>query len=125
MSLHGLTSITLGVPDVEDVSRYYEEFGLTPSGRSPDGRRRFSTVEGGEQLAITQAPRRRLLEIGVGADDPDDLDRIESNLSRLGAEFRRSGEELVVDDPHSALRVSIKIATRISQPPPKPAPING
>ena len=59
VSLHGLTSITLGVPDVETVSGYYEEFGLTPSGRSPDGRRRFSTVEGGEQLAITEAPRRR------------------------------------------------------------------
>ena len=27
MSLHGLTSITLGVPDVEAASRYYEEFG--------------------------------------------------------------------------------------------------
>jgi hypothetical protein len=27
VSLHGLTSITLGVPDVEAVSRYYEEFG--------------------------------------------------------------------------------------------------
>ncbi|HYR12640.1 MAG TPA: dioxygenase, partial [Mycobacterium sp.] len=83
---------------------------MTPSGRSPDGQqRRFATLEGGEQLAITEAARRRLLEIGVGADDPDDLDRIESNLARLGAEFRRSGEELVVHDPHSALRVSIKI----------------
>jgi hypothetical protein len=27
VSLHGSTSITLGVPDVETVSRYYEEFG--------------------------------------------------------------------------------------------------
>src|SRR6266404_5273137 len=126
VSLHGLTSITLGVPDVEAVSRYYEEFGLTPSGRSPDGQqRRFATLEGGEQLAITEAARRRLLEIGVGADDPDDLDRIESNLARLGAEFRRSGEELVVHDPHSALRVSIKIAPRIVQSPAEPEPMNG
>jgi catechol 2,3-dioxygenase-like lactoylglutathione lyase family enzyme len=125
VSLHGLTSITLGVPDVEAVSRYYEEFGLTPLGGPPDGRRRFSTVEGGEQLTITEAPRRRLLEIGVGADDRDDLGRIESNLARLDAEFRRSGEELVVDDPHSALRVSIKIAPRIVQSPAKAEPMNG
>jgi catechol 2,3-dioxygenase-like lactoylglutathione lyase family enzyme len=27
VSLHGLTSITLGVPDVEAVSRFYEAFG--------------------------------------------------------------------------------------------------
>jgi catechol 2,3-dioxygenase-like lactoylglutathione lyase family enzyme len=126
VGLHGLTSITLGVPDVEAVSRYYEEFGLAPAGRSPDGKqRRFATLEGGEQLAITDAARRRLLEIGVAADDPDDLDRIESNLARLGSEFRRSGEELVVHDPHSALRVSVRIAPRIVQSPAKPEPMNG
>ena len=27
MSLHGLTSITLGVPDVDAVASYYEDFG--------------------------------------------------------------------------------------------------
>ena len=113
VSLHGLTSITLGVPDVEAVSRYYEEFGLTPSGTSPGGRRRFSSVDGGEQLVITEAARRRLRKIGVGADDPDDLDRIESNLAELGAECSRSAEELVVHDPHSALGVSVKVAPRI------------
>ena len=126
MSLHGLTSITLGVPDVEAACGYYEEFGLAPSGVSPDGqRRRFATVEGGDQLTITEAPQRRLLEIGVGADDSDDLDRIESNLTKLGAEFRRSGDELVVHDPHSALRVSVMIAPRIVQSPAEVVPMNG
>lgn len=75
---------------------------------------RIATVEGGEQQLVTQAPRRRLLEIGVGADHPDDLDRIASNL---GAEFGRSAEELVVHDPHSALRVSTRIAPRVVQSP--------
>ena len=125
VSLHGLTSITLGVPDVEAVSGYYEEFGLTPSGTSPGGRRRFSSVDGGEQLVITEAPRRRLLEIGVGADDPDDLDRIESNLAELGADSVRSAEELVVHDPHSALEVSVKIAPRIVSSPAGQEPTNG
>jgi catechol 2,3-dioxygenase-like lactoylglutathione lyase family enzyme len=126
VSLHGLTSITLGVPDVEAACGYYEEFGLAPSGRSPNGRqRRFSTLEGGEQLVVTEAPQRRLLEIGVGADDPDDLDRIESNLARIGAQCERSGAELVVHDPHSALRVSVKVAPRIVQSPAKPEPMNG
>src|ERR1700747_2614136 len=125
VSLHGLTSVTLGVPDVEAVCGYYEEFGLTPSGRSPDGGRRFATLEGGEQLAVTEAPQRRLLEIAVGADDRDDLDRIAANLTRLGAEFRRGGEELVVHDPHSALRVSIRVAARIVESRAKQEPTNG
>jgi catechol 2,3-dioxygenase-like lactoylglutathione lyase family enzyme len=126
VSLHGLTSITLGVPDVDAASGYYEEFGLTPSGRSPDGRQRiFATVEGGEQLTISEAPQRRLLEIGVGADDPDDLDRIESNFAEIGAGFRRNGDQLVVNDRHSALRVSVKIAPRIVQSAAKQEPMNG
>jgi catechol 2,3-dioxygenase-like lactoylglutathione lyase family enzyme len=125
VGLHGLTSITLGVPDVEAACGYYEEFGLMPSGVSAGGGRRFATAEGGDQLVIARAPRRRLLEIGVGADDPDDLDRIESNLGRLGAQFERGGEVLVVDDPHSALRVSVKIAPRIVQSPAPAVPMNG
>src|SRR6185503_3552078 len=77
VSLHGLTSMTLGVPDVEAVASYYEDFG-----------------------------RRRVVEIGIGADDPDDLSRIEASLRRLGAEFERDAESLRVRDPNSALQVS-------------------
>ena len=126
MGLHGLTSITLGVPDVEAACGYYEEFGLVPSGVSGDGaRRRFATVEGGDQLILVHAPRRRLLEIGVGADDRDDLDRIESNLAGIGARCERSGEVLVVHDPHSALRVSVSVSARIVQSPAEVVPMNG
>jgi len=125
VSLNGLTSITLGVPDVEAAGRYYEEFGLTPSGTTADGRRRFATLEGGDQLVIAQASRRRLLEIGVAAEDTDDLDRIAVNLSKIGAEFNRSADELVVHDPNSALRVSVTIAPHIVQAPATQEPTNG
>ena len=125
MSLHGLTSITLGVPDVDAASRYYEDFGLTPSGTTMDDRRRFATLEGGDQLVIAQASRRRLLEIGVAAEDTDDLDRIAVNLSKVGAEFNRSADELVVHDPNSALRVSVTIAPHIVQAPATQEPTNG
>jgi catechol 2,3-dioxygenase-like lactoylglutathione lyase family enzyme len=125
VSLHGLTSITLGVPDVDAASRYYEDFGLTPSGTTLDGRRRFATLEGGDQLVIAQASRRRLLEIGVAAEDTDDLDRIAVNLSKIGAEFNRSADELVVHDPNSALRVSVTIAPHIVQAPATQEPTNG
>jgi catechol 2,3-dioxygenase-like lactoylglutathione lyase family enzyme len=125
VSLHGLTSITLGVPDVDAASRYYEDFGLTPSGTTLDGRRRFATLEGGDQLVIAQASRRRLLEIGVAAEDTDDLDRIAVNLSKIGAEFNCSADELAVHDPNSALRVSVTIAPHIVQAPATQEPTNG
>jgi hypothetical protein len=31
MALHGLSAITIGVPDVDSAISYYTEFGLTPS----------------------------------------------------------------------------------------------
>jgi catechol 2,3-dioxygenase-like lactoylglutathione lyase family enzyme len=31
MSLHGLASVTIGVPDVEVTRAYYSDFGLTTS----------------------------------------------------------------------------------------------
>ncbi|MGB8404743.1 MAG: VOC family protein [Mycobacterium sp.] len=125
MSLHGLTSITLGVPDVEAASQYYEEFGLTPTGTTPDGRRRFATLEGGDQLIIAAAPRRRLLEIGVAAENTDDLDRIAMSLTKIGAEFYRVADELTVHDPNSALQVSVTVAPHIVQTPAIQEPTNG
>jgi hypothetical protein len=57
MSLHRLTSITLGVPNVKETAAYYEEFGLAPVGEGT----RFATRDGGEQLTIVEAPARRLV----------------------------------------------------------------
>jgi catechol 2,3-dioxygenase-like lactoylglutathione lyase family enzyme len=123
--LHGLTSITLGVPDVEAARGYYAEFGLLPSQHSVDGTRHtFSTVDGGEQLNIVAAPQRRLLEICIGADHPDDLDRIAANLVALDAEVNRTGEQLQVSDPHSALQVTVRVAPRIVSSAPKQEPAN-
>jgi catechol 2,3-dioxygenase-like lactoylglutathione lyase family enzyme len=127
MSLHGLTSITLGVPDVEDVTGYYEEFGLHLTGSSPGGKGRvFATADGGDQLTIVPAPQRRLLEIAVGADDPDDLMRIGANLDALDVDFVRDDpEKLHVQDPSSALRVTVQVARRLLQPAAKQEPMNG
>src|SRR6476469_1260304 len=73
VSLHGLTSMTLGVPDVEAVAAYYEDFGLRRVGDRPGRGLVLATADGGEQLALRPSERRRLLGIGIGADDPDDL----------------------------------------------------
>ena len=126
MSLHGLTSITLGVPDVERVAGYYEEFGLRPTETSAGSSKRvLSTVDGGDQLTIVPADHRRLLEIAIGADDADDIARIAGNLVALDVEFRHEAERLSVQDPNSALHVTVHVAPRIVQAAAKQEPTNG
>jgi catechol-2,3-dioxygenase len=115
MGLHALTSITLGVPDISEAAQYYEEFGLTPVPGDDEQRRVFATADGGEQLTIAYAPRRRLLEISIGADDSDDVDRIARNLDRLDVISERTGGVLRVNDPNSALRVTVHVAPRITE----------
>src|SRR5437867_12596606 len=116
MALHGLTAITLGVPDVDEVAKYYEEFGLSPSAtRSDAAARVFATADGGDQLRLVSAPRRRLLEINVGTDDSDDLDRVQRNLADLDIAAQREPDSLRVTDPNSALQVTVAVAPRITQ----------
>ena len=64
VSLHGLTSMTLGVPDVDAVSAYYEDFGLRRSVTTRVDDAGLATADGGEQLALPQAERRRLRKSG-------------------------------------------------------------
>lgn len=81
----------MGVPDVAATAAYYTEFGLTPA--APEGGdkiARFRTQDGGEQLTIRHADLRRLLDLGIGVDDADDLDRIARGLRRLDLAYERS-----------------------------------
>src|ERR1700760_3112194 len=52
VSLHGLTSMTLGVPDVEAVASYYEDFGLRRVGDRRGRGLVLATADGGGQLAV-------------------------------------------------------------------------
>ena len=76
MSLHGLLSVTIGVPNVEETAAYYADFGLAPQ---DDGW--FSTLDAGRQLRLVSAPTRRLISLRVGADDADDLARAAASLA--------------------------------------------
>jgi hypothetical protein len=78
MALHRLGCLTIGVPNVAETAAYYEEFGLTPVGDN-----RFTTSDGGEQLRLVHAPRRQVVEITIGAQDQDDIDRITRALQGL------------------------------------------
>jgi catechol 2,3-dioxygenase-like lactoylglutathione lyase family enzyme len=120
--MHRLTGITLGVPDVATTAAYYTDFGLTPHPGDDPGTSRFSTVDGGEQLTLRYSPRRRLLDLGIGVDDPDDLDRVAGSLRGLGVEAARSATSVQADDPGTGVRVHVEIAPRItSEPGPAPA----
>ncbi|MEU6841639.1 VOC family protein [Streptomyces sp. NPDC046716] len=123
MSLHRLTQIVMGVPDPAGTAAYYEEFGLTPSGVQGSAHT-LSTVDGGEQLRIAPAQRRRLLELGVGADDPDDLDRVAAHLTRLGFAPQRGEGSVSAVDPGTEVLVRVEVAPRYAQAPARPGPYN-
>ena len=110
MALHRLTSVTLGVPDVPATAAYYAEFGLTPDG---DGW--FTTRDGGRQLRIVPAATRRLVELCVGADDPDDLDRVEHGLRGLGVEVTRGPSSVTALEQATGVRATVEVAPRVTQ----------
>ncbi|NBH11509.1 VOC family protein [Amycolatopsis sp. SID8362] len=118
MSLHRLTKITIGVPDVDETAKYYTEFGLTPTDSG------FATADGGEQLELRQSRQRRLLTLGIGADDPDDLGRITASLARLDVDSRIEGDRLYTKDPITGLDVVVSVAPRLRQDPPEPVAYN-
>lgn len=120
MALHRLTRVTIGVPNLAESIAYYADFGLTHLG---DGS--FSTEHGGEQLRLVAAPQRRLVELGVGADDQDDIARIASRLSVVGVPCNLDGAALVTREPVSGFAVRVEVAPRIVQPSATATPYNG
>ena len=128
MPMHRLTSITIGVPNVRETAEYYLDFGLIPAkdetlsayaaeGLTASKEYRFSTVDGGEQLRIVSSPRRRLVELGIGVEDPDDLGTIASKLERLDVAVRRDETKLFAQDPGSEVNVRVEIADKLNQDP--------
>ena len=110
MALHGLRSVTIGVPNVAETSAYYADFGLLP-----DGGNWFRTTDGGRQLRLVFAPVRRLVEVSVAADDQDDVERTAASLTRLGWPPERVPGSLSVTEPVTGLIVRVAVAPRIRQ----------
>ncbi|HEX6520366.1 MAG TPA: VOC family protein [Streptosporangiaceae bacterium] len=120
MPLHQLTSVTIGVPKVAETAGYYAEFGLTPLG---DGR--FATADAGEQLCLVQSPVRRLVEITMGADDPDDISRIARQLRALDLPATVTGEAVTAEEPIAGFRATVAVRPRLEQARAEAAPCNG
>lgn len=123
MGLHRLTGITVGVPNLEETAGYYAEFGLDPVSGT-DGQPRFATSDGGEQLRLRHSPRRRLCSLAIGAETPDDLDRVAASLTRLDVPCHQQGGVLRTADPVTGLDVDIAVASRLGQDPTPVPPYN-
>ena len=120
MSLHRLTSVTMGVPNPTETAAYYEEFGLRP-----DGEGWFTTRDAGRQLRIVSAPTRRLVDIHIGVDDGDDLGRAASNLHGLGIEVERGKNWLSAVERATGTRACLEIAKRVTYETVLATPYNG
>jgi catechol 2,3-dioxygenase-like lactoylglutathione lyase family enzyme len=120
MSLHGLLSVTIGVPNVEETGAYYAEFGLAPEA---DGW--FSTLDAGRQLRLVPAPTRRLIDLRVGTDDTDDLARAAASLARLGVPADLRQTSLEATEPVTGVRVGLDVAPRTRQDPVPATVYNG
>lgn len=120
MSLHRLASVTMGVPNVAETRAYYSDFGLTAEA---DGW--FSTTDGGRQLRIVDAPARRLIEVQIGADHPDDIERIAHNLNDLGIPFERTASSITAVEIVTGTTATVSVMPRLVQPRVEPTPYNG
>ena len=112
MALHRLSRIQIGIPAaaLAATRAFYREFGLTEVAPG-----RFATSDGGEQLELVEAPRRRLLALQVGVDDADDLGRAAAALAKLGVEPTRDAGSLHAHEPVAGVRASLVIEPRVAQ----------
>lgn len=121
MALHGLGKVTIGVPNVDESVAYYRDFGLEHLGGG-----RFATRDGGEQLEIVHAPLRRLVQLTVAADDPDDIAAIASRLRRLDVPYTAEATSLHTTEPVTGTPVRVEVRPRVVFDPPAAAtPYNG
>jgi len=121
MAIHGLGSMTIGVPRVDEARHFYREFGLTELARGD-----FASRDGGAQLHLVERPVRQLVEVTLAADDPDDLERIaDAAAANDLAVTNHEDESISVVEPVVGIRVRAAIRDRITQSPNDTPPMNG
>ncbi|POM27323.1 Biphenyl-2,3-diol 1,2-dioxygenase [Actinomadura rubteroloni] len=111
MALHRLSSITIGVPNVAETAGYYAEFGLAAGDNGW-----FATRDGGDQLRVVPAATRRLVELRVGVDDRDDLDRAAARLRGLGVAVTSDDRTLTAREEATGVRAVLDVEPRNVQP---------
>jgi catechol 2,3-dioxygenase-like lactoylglutathione lyase family enzyme len=121
MALHGLSDVTLGVPDVEAAKGFYREFGLTEGAAG-----RLATTDGGDQLAVVHRPYRQLVSYTIAAEDPDDIGRIaRAAAAHGGLEVTHDADgSISIPDPVMGTTVRVAIRPRIVQERREPVLLN-
>src|SRR5438128_81932 len=108
-----MNSVTIGVPNVDETRAFYRDFNLTETDPGT-----FASADGGEQLRVDYAPVRRALEVNIGADDPDDVARVVSQLARLGVDAADiSDTSVAARDGGTGVLVRVAVAPHIVQAP--------
>lgn len=120
MPLHRMHAVTIGVPNVEETRAFYRDFNLTETAPGV-----FATADGGEQLRIEHAPIRRVIEVGIGAENPDDLARVAADVARLDLPVEQADGSVSAVDPGTGVRVRVGIAPKIMQEPVAAPAYNG
>jgi catechol 2,3-dioxygenase-like lactoylglutathione lyase family enzyme len=111
MGLHGLADMTIGVRDVDQVGRFYEQFGLAPTGPGA-----MATADGGDQLRVVPHPFRRLLAVTVAADDTDDIDRVRRAAAAHDVELTEHADGSVsVVEPYVGTSITVAVTPRFEQ----------
>jgi catechol 2,3-dioxygenase-like lactoylglutathione lyase family enzyme len=124
VALHRLSQVVIGVPNVEETARYYTDFGLTGV-REDSGDWGLRTLDGGEQLRLVYSPLRRLVELTIGVDNQDDLDRVAGQLAALGVPASRDGGRLSAVEPATGVRAVLAVDPRLEQGTVAATPYNG
>lgn len=118
MALHRLTALRVGVTDLDAARDWYTRFGLDEVEPA-----HFATRDGGVQLIVEQAPHRGIRRIGLGVDDPDDLDRLAAALTSAGVAFDHD-DTLRFADPVDAVPYEVSVAPRYGAEPVPVADLN-
>ncbi|MEU8632607.1 VOC family protein [Amycolatopsis sp. NPDC048633] len=120
MALHRLGSVTIGVPNVDETTAYYEEFGLVHLGDH-----RFATTDGGEQLRLVYAPRRKVTEIVFGAEYQDDIERVARQVLDIGVACAVSDGRVEAVEPIAGFRAVVQVMSPLVQVPAPAVLYNG
>ena len=117
MSLHRLSSVQMGIARYDEFCAYYRRFGLEE--RTPG---RFWSTRGREQLRVDPAPVNTVVEIGIGADRPEDLDGLADRLRAHGVPADLDEGTLTVTEPATGIRVRVTVEDRIPADRPSTGP---
>ncbi|HEY8172970.1 MAG TPA: VOC family protein [Dehalococcoidia bacterium] len=110
MPLHRMNSVTIGVPNVEQTAEFYRDFNLTETAPGV-----FASADGGDQMQLVHTPVRRVVEMSVGAEDNDDVERVARAIEKLNLPVERYDGGMAATDPGTAIRVRIEVAPKLVQ----------